>query len=274
LLIPSTGTARLVTIYDLDYLDHPERSHGEIRRDYPALTADHARRADQVVVISRHTARAVESRLGVPASRISICVPGVTMPSAREAEPERDGCILFLGTLEPRKNLGVLLEAYARLVALSPDTPRLVLAGRITPDSESLLRHAAGGALDGRVEVPGYVDEATKRELFRRALVFVLPSHAEGFGLPVVEAMASGVPVVVADRGALPEVVGQAGRLVNPDDAAELAAALQAILASRDMRQRMSDAGRARAARFTWASTAEAMRGAWHQAIAHRSGGS
>jgi glycosyltransferase involved in cell wall biosynthesis len=273
LLIPSTRAARLVTIYDLDYLDHPERSRREIRRDYPALTAEHARRADQVVVISAHTARAVESRLGVPASRISICVPGVSMPPARDAEPAGDGCVLFVGTLEPRKNLGVLLDAYAHLVARRADTPRLVLAGRTTPDSEPYLRQANSGVLAGRVEVPGYVDEATKRELYRRALVFVLPSHAEGFGLPVVEAMASGVPVIVANRGALPEVVGAAGRLVDPGNPEELAAALEDVLGHRDMRLRMIEAGRDRARCFTWARTARSMREAWQKAILHRSAG-
>jgi glycosyltransferase involved in cell wall biosynthesis len=271
LLIPSASAARLVTIYDLDFLDHPERSRREIRRDYPALTAEHARRADQVVVISTHTARAVESRLGVPASHISICVPGVSVPPARETDPPADGCVLFVGTLEPRKNLGVLLDAYARLVSRRPDTPRLVLAGRITPDSEPYLRRASSGVLAGRVEVPGYVDEATKRELFRRALVFVLPSHTEGFGLPVVEAMASGVPVIVANRGALPEVVGSAGYLVDPANAEELAAALEQLLTDAGMRRRLSEAGRERATRFTWASTAQAMREAWRQAMLHRS---
>jgi glycosyltransferase involved in cell wall biosynthesis len=120
--------------------------------------------------------------------------------------------------------------------------------------------------------MPGYVDEATKRELYRQALVFVLPSHAEGFGLPVVEAMASGVPVIVANRGALPEVVGTAGRLVDPDSDEALAAALEELLASREMRLQMSEAGRERATRFTWAGTAHAMRDAWRQALLHRSG--
>jgi glycosyltransferase involved in cell wall biosynthesis len=270
LLIPTRHAARLVTIYDLDYLDHPERTRAEIRRDYPALTAEHARRADQVVVISAHTAREVESRLGVPASHISICVPGVSAGAAREAEPDRGGCILFIGTLEPRKNLRVLLDAYGRLVGRRPDTPRLVLAGRITPEAQTDLQHARSSELAGRVDIPGYVDDATKQDLFRRALVFVLPSHTEGFGLPAVEAMAAGVPVIVANRGALPEVVGPAGRLIDPDDPEGLATTLQELLDNRDLRRGLSHAGRARARQFTWAATARAMRDAWRQALVHR----
>ena len=273
LLIPSRGAARLVTIYDLDFLDHPERSRREIRRDYPSLTAEHARRADQVVVISSHTAEAVESRLGVPRSRISICVPGVTLPPTEASEPAAEGCVLFVGTLEPRKNLGVLLDAYARLVTLRPDSPRLVLAGRLTPDSGPYLRQATTGVLAGRVEVPGYVDDAAKHALYRRALVFVLPSHTEGFGLPAVEAMAAGVPVVAANRGALPEVLGTAGRLVETTRADELTAVLLELLSDAGLRQQLGAAGRERARCFTWTRTAQAMREAWHKALRHQADG-
>lgn len=269
LLIPSSRAARIVTIHDLDFLDHPERTRAEIRRDYGALVGPHARAADQVIVVSRHTAREVEYRLGVPTSHITICPLGAPDWPAREGLPGADGCILFVGTLEPRKNLGVLLDAYARLLAVNPSAPRLVLAGRIGPSMAPLLERARASDLAGRVEFPGYVTDAEKRDLYARAVVFVLPSHLEGFGLTAVEAMTMGVPVVAARRGALSDTVGSAGRLIDPDDAEALAATLADVVASPDEQRRMAEAGRARAADFTWAGTASRMREAWGLAREH-----
>jgi glycosyltransferase involved in cell wall biosynthesis len=269
LLLPSTSAARLVTIHDLDFLDHPSRTRAEIRRDYGPLVASHAARADQVVVVSKDTARAVESRLGIPSSKISLCVPGAPAWQARQADPGATGCILFLGTLEPRKNLDVLVEAYERMVTRNPTVPKLVLAGKATPDVEPLVARTQRGVLAGRVDLPGYVDETTKRALYDRALVFVLPSHAEGFGLPAVEAMTAGVPVIAADSGALPEVAGRAARLFDPGDAEMLAALLTEVISSEATRRRMADEGIARARAFTWVSTANSLRDAWHLARAH-----
>jgi glycosyltransferase involved in cell wall biosynthesis len=270
LLIPSRRAARLVTIYDLDFLDAPERTSAEIRRDYPALAATHARRADQVVVISAHTAHDVEHRLGVPVSHISICPPGAPAWPRRAEEPAGDGCLLFVGTLEPRKNLGVLLDAYARLASARAALPPLVLAGRIPPSADGLVRRTQEPPLAGRVLLPGYVSEREKIEWFRRALVFVLPSHAEGFGIAAVEALKVGVPVVAASRGALPEVLGPAARLVDPDDPAGLAVALAALLDDPAERRRLVEVGWRHVERFTWARTAAGMRQAWQLALDHR----
>lgn len=263
LLVPTRRAARVVTIYDLDFLDHPERTSSEIRRDYPALVGSHARRADQVIVISRHTAGEVEHRLGVPASKISLCVPGAPDWPRREREPDSDGVILFLGTLEPRKNVGVLLDAYERLIAHWPAAPRLVLAGRPTDLTPAIAERARSAVFKNRVDLPGYIPDTQRLALFSRALVFVLPSHTEGFGLPAVEAMKSGVPVIAANRGALPEAVGTAGRLFDPGDAGALARALEEVLTQPVLRQRMSDEGWQHARQFTWAGTAASTRAAW-----------
>jgi glycosyltransferase involved in cell wall biosynthesis len=270
LLIPSRRAARLVTIYDLDFLDAPERTRAEIRRDYPSLAADHARRADQVITISTHTADAIRSRLGVPSSHISICRPGAPAWPRRTAEPVAGGCILFLGTLEPRKNLGVLLDAYSALLTARPDAPPLVLAGHIPDEAGNLVRRVRERPLAGRVELPGYVSEAEKAALFQRALVFVLPSHTEGFGIPAVEAMAVGVPVIAANRGALAETIGGAGQLISADDPAALTDALTAVLFDATRRDWMREAGWARAAQFSWARTAAGVREAWQLAREHQ----
>jgi glycosyltransferase involved in cell wall biosynthesis len=269
LLMPSRKAAQVSTIHDLDFLDHPERTRGEIRRDYPVLAGRHARRADQIVVNSEHTARDVERRFGVPRARITVCHPGGPAWSPREREPA-SGCILFLGTLEPRKNLGVLLDAYERLIARSATMPPLVLAGRIPAEADALVARARRPPFSGHVELPGYVPAEHREDLYRNAIVFVLPSHTEGFGMPAVEAMVSGVPVIAADRGALPEAVGTAGRLFDSDDAGALAEALDEILRDAALRTRMRDAGWRQARKFTWTTTAAHVREAWALAVEHR----
>jgi glycosyltransferase involved in cell wall biosynthesis len=271
LLIPASHAAQVVTIHDLDFLDHPERTRAEIRRDYPALARSHAQQADQVVAVSLHTASDVERRLGVDRARITVCRPGRPDWRRRDVEPA-PGCVLFLGTLEPRKNLDVLLDAYEKLIgdARSEAIPPLVLAGRATPEAEPIVARARRAPLAGRVELPGYIDPDRRRELYERALVFVLPSHMEGFGMPALEAMTVGVPVVAANRGALPEVVGRAGRLFEPDDPDALSAHLRELLTDAVARDRLREAGWMRAGEFSWADTARGVRDAWTRSVARR----
>jgi glycosyltransferase involved in cell wall biosynthesis len=271
LLIPASQAAQVVTVHDLDFLDHPERTRAEIRRDYPGLARSHAQRADQVVAVSHHTAAEVERRLGVDPARITVCRPGRPDWRPRETEPA-SGCVLFLGTLEPRKNLDVLLDAYERVLARAAPraVPPLVLAGRATPSADAIVARATRPPLAGHVELPGYVDPDRRRGLYERALVFVLPSHMEGFGMPALEAMTVGVPVIAANAGALPEVVGDAGRLFAPQSAEMLATHLGDLLADPALRLRLRDAGWTRAREFSWPATARAVREAWARSLAHR----
>jgi glycosyltransferase involved in cell wall biosynthesis len=260
--MPARSAAQIVTVHDLDFLDHPERTHAEIRRDYPALAGAHARRADRVVAVSHHTAGETQRRLDVDASQISVCSPGRPAWPRRTDEPP-DGRILFLGTLEPRKNLGVLLDAYEMLIARNSGAPMLTLAGGHTPASAALLERTRRPPLAGRVELTGYVDPSRRQEQYQRAIVFVLPSHTEGFGIPALEALTCGVPVIAARRGALPEVVGSAGLLFEATDPQALAEALQRVLADRALRDRMREDGWTQAARFDWHTTANRVREAW-----------
>ena len=269
LLMPSRRAAQIVTIYDLDFLDHPERTQREIRRDYPALAPSHARRADRIVTISEHTAGEIVKRLGVDPAKFSVCHPGAPAWIPRDAEPA-GASILFLGTLEPRKNLGVLLDAYERLLARSTAVPPLVLAGRVTSDVADIVTRASQPPLSGRVRMLGYIQADRRLDVYRDAMVLVMPSHTEGFGMPVVEAMAMGVPVVAANCGALPEVVGTAGRLFNPAAASELADTLAQVLESPSIRRQMRDAGLEQARRFQWTASAHRVRDAWALAVRHR----
>jgi glycosyltransferase involved in cell wall biosynthesis len=220
----------VVTIHDLDFLTHPERTRAEIRRDYPALARKHAHRADGILVVSHFTARQVERRLGVSADRISVCSPGAPPWRPREAPPADGGYILFFGSLEARKNVGGLLDAYEHLLARRRDLPPLVLAGKATEASRGWLERLERAPLKGAARHIGYIDPANRRAVYDGARLLVQPSFEEGFGIPVLEAMTAGVPVVAANRGALPEVLGDAGPLVEPDEPEQIAAAIERLI--------------------------------------------
>jgi glycosyltransferase involved in cell wall biosynthesis len=269
LLMPARAAARVVTIHDLYFLDHPGNTATEIRRDYPVLAADHARRADGIIAVSNYTASLISNRLAVDLDRIAICSPGA--PAWAPAErPPAGGPILFMGTIEPRKNVTTLLRAYAELVTRKPDAPPLVLAGRVVPACQDVLSAIEQPPLAGRVRAVGYVSGAERERLYRDASVLVMPSLDEGFGMPAVEAMTIGLPVVVSDRGALPEVVGDAGLLIDPEDPGAIAAAIERVLDSPELAARLSDAGKARARRFTWDASAATLVEAYQSAIERR----
>ncbi len=267
LLLPSRG-AQFVTIHDLHFLDHPDQTAAEIRRDYPALVQRHARRAAGIVVPSEHTREVVAGRLGIDRARLVVCSPGAPDWTPRTAAPA-NGPILFVGTVEPRKNLPGLLRAYAALVRADAGAPPLIIAGRaaVPLDTRAVVD---GVALEGRVHQLGYVDDARREESYRRASMLVMPSLDEGFGLPVLEAMTIGVPVVASRRGSLPEVLDGAGLLVEPDDHEAMAAAMRRVLDDPAERARMVSGGLARAATYSWDAAAGRLHAAYAAALAER----
>ena len=180
-----------------------------------------------------------------------------------------NGHLLFVGTLAPRKNVNGLLDAYELLLSRRQDIPDLVIVGT-KPDEALWKTRLKRSPLAGRVRCPGYVDRATLKALYTDALVLVMPSLDEGFGIPALEAMTIGVPVIAAARGALPEVVGDAGLLVDPLDVSALAAALERMLSDDQLRDRLSVAGRARTRRFSWRASADALIGAYGHSIERR----
>ena len=268
--LPSRTAAQVVTVHDLDFLRHPERTQAEIRRDYPELAPAHIRDADAVIAVSASTAADIETLTGRPTSRVTIAPLGRPDWARRLQEPE-DGVLLFLGTLEPRKNIGGLLDAYALLLARrnagGVPTPTLVLAGAPGHGADALIARTHQGIFGGKVEVLGYVDPDRRVATYHRALAVVMPSHTEGFGLPALEAMTLGIPVVAAHQGALPEVLGGAGILCDASDPAALSAALESVITNRAQRDHLRDAGWRRAQDFSWEHTAARTREAWADAI-------
>ncbi len=270
LLLPSRSAAQVITIHDLHFLSHPERTSAEIRRDYPTLVRSHAQRADAIIVVSRFVAREVEERLGVPATRIVVATNGAPTWKLPPAPLDSSGYLLFVGTLEPRKNVSGLLEAYGRLVARNDATPRLVIAGRADPGSADSVAAMTQPPLAGRVDYRGYVSPDHRESLFKGAQMLVMPSLDEGFGIPALEAMAAGVPVIASRRGALPEVVGDAGLLIDPDDPESITTAMARMLGDAALRASCAARGLERARQFTWARAARETRRAYESALLER----
>ena len=273
LRIPARHAAQVVTIHDLFFMTAPEQTRSEIRRDYAALAPQHARSADAVVTSTNHGKRLIESQLGVPSERIYVCpagAPAWTGLGRRPHVPD-GGYVLFVGTLEPRKNVGALLDAWELLGDRGVSTP-LVLAGAAPAGAAPLLARVSSPPLAGRVEYRGYVPAAAREALYAGARAIVLPSLDEGFGLTALEAMSAGIPLVASNRGSLPEVAGDAGALVDPTDVRQLADALERVLRDRAWALERAESGLARSRAFRWDVSARTLRQAYLEAVARKHG--
>ena len=253
----------VVTIYDLSFMTHPEL-HLPANVEHCLAGARLAvAHADAIIAISEYTRRDLIERLGARPERITVTplahdagLARVTAPGQLAAVQRRYGLpdrfVLFLGALEPRKNLQRLLEAYATLpVALRRDV-NLVVAGMSGWLNDSVHRRVAELGLTESVRFVGYVDGEDLAALYSLATVFAYPSLYEGFGLPVLEAMACGTPVLTSNVSSLPEVAGEAALLVSPTDVGSLSTGLRALLESDSLRATMSARGTRHAARFSW----------------------
>jgi alpha-1,3-rhamnosyl/mannosyltransferase len=184
------------------------------------------------------------------------------------------GYVLFVGTFEPRKNVAGLCEAYARVRQLVPGAPPLLLVGHRGWLFEGTLARVERLGLGPHVRFLHDVADGDLPDLYGGAAVFALASHHEGFGLPVLEAMACGVPCVVSDRGSLPEVGGDVAVQVDPDDPEAMAAAIARVLTDGTLRADLGRRGRERAAAFSWARTARATLDVYDRVLAGRPVGS
>jgi glycosyltransferase involved in cell wall biosynthesis len=267
LLIPSRQAASVITIHDLFFLSSQGSGSREIRRDYPKLVGPHAHRADAIVTSTNYGRKLIVDQLGVPSSHIHVCAPGAPTWQTLGRVPNRpsDGYILCLGTLERRKNIGVLLDAYASLLESGQPTPRLVLAGRATAEAKPWLTRIATFPFHGQVKHLGYV--ANRERVYAGARLLVIPSLDEGFGLPALEAMSAGIPVIAADRGSLSELVGNVGCLVDPNDASSLAHAIDRALNDDPWAERLARNGLNRARSFTWKAAANQLRATYLDAL-------
>lgn len=249
----------VVTVHDLGWEIHPELYERRVRLMYRALFPWAVRRADRFIAVSRHTADDLIRRVGVPASRIDVVHhgldPAFLVPEGAAPAPEESPYLLAVGGVSPRKNTRRLITAFTRWRErhAARAAYRLLVTG--TSLDPEFSRDAA--ALPPGVTLLGYVGEAELPRLYAGAAAFVYPGIYEGFGLPILEAMAAGTPVLTSTTGAAPEVAGDAALLVDPFDVDDIVLGLERITQPAEA-ERLRRAGRERAGGFSWAAAAAA----------------
>ena len=268
------GVPQVTTIHDLIYKRLPETHAGVLARGLSMLVPMSARRSRRVIAVSEATKEDVVRFLGVPASRVDVVYEGpgmaVSEPAAAgdvRARLGLDGAplVLTVSAKRPHKNLERLIDAFATIAA--EPAPVLVLPGYPTPFEDGLRARAHERGVGDRVRFEGWLDDDVLDGLYRSASCFVFPSLAEGFGLPVLEAMLRGAPVACSNAGSLPEVAGQAARYFDPTDTHAIAAAIADLLVDPDLRRQLSAAGREQAARFTWQACAAGTLESYERAV-------
>ncbi len=270
-------TPAVVTVYDLSFVFYPERLPASRRMYLRALTGLSCRHARRVIAISRSTADDLQRVLGVPADRIDVALPGVReeyhpLPAGEVAAfragndlPER--FFLYLGTLEPRKNVPLLLEAYAALPEATRRAVPLVLVGGKGWGLEPIRAAIVRLGLQHQVRLEGYAADESLPLWYNAASAFVYPSVYEGWGMPVVEALACGTPVLTSNASSLPEAGGDAALLLPPHDWRAWSEGLRRALEDDDWRREAAGRGLAHAAGLTWAGTARATVAAYRKAL-------
>lgn len=251
--VDQRGAQRVVsTFHDLFVLT-AEYSSQNFRERFARQAREAAKRSDLLIAVSGFTARQVSDLLNVERSRIRVIPHGVTMPAKRPARV-REEIVLFIGALQIRKNVVRLVEAFETMKA----PWRLVLAGAPSGyQAEQILQRIKESPARARIEISGYVTREKLNDLLARASIFAFPSLDEGFGIPVLEAMAWEVPVVTSNSSALMELGHGAALLINPLSVQEIAAALNSLAANTSLRQTLADAGKLRAEEFTWRKAIE-----------------
>jgi len=261
----------VVTVYDMVYRRFPETMERANLKKLEKNLADSCARADAVITISQSSKREIIEYLGVPDEKVHIIYPGVDTDRyhsgidrdmidgilKKYALP--DAYFLYLGTLEPRKNIETIVEAYRLYNKNHGGDIRLVIAGKKGWQYERIFEKVREYGLEQRIIFPGYVSEEDKPGLYAGARAFLFPSLYEGFGMPPLEAMACGTPVIAAAASSLPEVMGDAGCMVEPMDTEAIAGYMHALASDREFSDSIRARGFDRAKKFSWDKSVEAL---------------
>lgn len=268
--------SRVVTIHDLVWKHAPETMRPLSRWLDKTLMPEAVRIADRVIAVSGHTARDVLAEMPYAEGKVRPIPLGVADLAPVESGASLTSLglasryFLFVGTLEPRKNLARLLEAYAGLPDALKDTALLAIVGGKGWGGVDVMSLADRFGIRERVKVLGYVDDAQLATLYGHALFLAMPSLYEGFGLPLLEAMARGTPVLTSNCASMPEVAGDAGLLVNPQKVSSIRQGLAGMLANDTLRKELAQRARANAQRFSWDRAAEETLEVFAEAIESR----
>jgi glycosyltransferase involved in cell wall biosynthesis len=284
-LPPRVPCASVVTIHDLAFMRYPHYFRPARRLYQQRFTRRSARAASLVVTVSNSTKRDLMAYFGVPEERIRVIYPAIDPdfqptddPAVKADFRSRNGLpsryLLFLGTLEPRKNLLTLVEAYAKLRALDGTAPPLVIAGAKGWYYEAIFERVRSLGLEGSITFAGYVAREEQPLWYACAELFVYPSVYEGFGLPVAEALACGTPTLTSSVSSLPEAGGAVALQVDPGSQDALARAMLGLLEDSTARARVEEDGPRWARQFSAARMATAYVDVYREAAGRRSDGS
>jgi len=267
------SVARVVTIHDLVWKYAGETMRPLSRWVEHRLMPEAVRLADRIVAVSESTTKDLKAEYPEARGRVKVVYPGVpALPVAQGPEALVSmGVIrpyfLFVGTLEPRKNLRRLLRAYTRVDDAIRHRYQMVIAGGKGWGGVDIHRFIRDAGLEDQVVVTGYVDDAELATLYANARFLAIPSLYEGFGLPILEAMSHGVPVLTSNSSALPEVAGDAGVLVDPFDEMSIAAGLSSLLVNERYRNELAGRAATNARRFSWQKAARDMWAVFEEAV-------
>ncbi len=255
----AAGCPMAVTVHDLSFRRYPEFFSAKQRLWHRLVGAERLlNKARTVIAVSRHTKDDIAETYGIDTDRIGVVTPAVSDDYGPATSAQKDAVrrkyglperfLLYLGTLEPRKNIEGLIRAFG----MAGSDIDLVIAGGKGWMYDRIFRSAKASAKKGHIHFTGYVEETDKPALYSAADAFVYPSFYEGFGMPALEAMACGTPVIASQTSSLGEVVAEAGLLVNPSDPEEMAYAIDSLMTDEKLRSRLAEAGHRRAADYSW----------------------
>jgi glycosyltransferase involved in cell wall biosynthesis len=266
-MLPLAATVPMViTIYDLVLEKFPETMYWKNWLSLKTLMRVSARKALKIIAISENTKKDIMDCFGIEDEKIRVIYLGVDRQFSPQPDPNEadvlskynlpSGYILNVGTLEPRKNLLRLINAYKMVASTREPVPKLVIVGWQGWRNEDLGKLVRESGLADQVVLVGYVPDDDLPTLYRNATVFVYPSLYEGFGLPPLEAMACGTPVITSNVSSIPEVVGDAGILIDPYNTTEIARAIASVLNNEELRESLRTSGLVRSRLFNWDKTA------------------
>lgn len=261
--VPAASTRRCVTTFHDLFVMTGDYSTPEFRERFTAQARAAAIRSDLILCVSAFTASQVESLLNVPRHKLRVIHHGVSFPEPLPSSVAREPIVLSVGSIQKRKNTASLVKAFEQTRA----GWKLILAGATGFGAEDIMRQIHDSPRAADIQVTGYITTAELDALYRRASLFAFPSLDEGFGIPVIEAMAHGVPVITSDSSALVEIAGEAAILIDPQDTEELIQALQTLMDQPGLRRELVSRGLDRSAQFTWARAVDATWNAYQELL-------
>lgn len=258
------GTIVADYVYDVNYKVYPETVDGSALKWLNEKLPIYCDRSDMIITISEFSKKEIEKYLGIDSSKIHVVPCGVDCKKfGREVDKNRISAverkygiegdyILYMGTLEPRKNIELLIKAYHALLGQRSELPILVIAGKKGWMYEQLFQMVSEWGLNDQIVFPGYIEDEDSSALMSGAKLFVFPSLYEGFGIPPLESMACGTPVIVSDAEALLETVGESAEVFRSGDMVELSSKINRLLKNEEMRNKLSESGREWVDNYTW----------------------